>query len=153
MLFRSRGEGVGISPENKKTGQRTSLSPKPSPPGGGEQHITLTNARENNLKGITVNFPLRGLITVTGVSGSGKSSLVQDVLVPALYKTKGKTTDTPGAYDLLLGHQNIDDVVFVDQSPIGKSSRSNPASFVGADRKSTRLNSSHPSISRMPSSA
>ena len=51
--------------------------------------------------------------------------------MPALYKAKGKTTDAPGAYDLL-GHQNIDDVVFVDQSPIGKSSRSNPASFVGA---------------------
>ena len=98
-----------------------------------EQHvITVTGARENNLKSITVAFPLRGLVTVTGVSGSGKSSLVQDVLVPALYKAKGKTTDAPGAYDLLLGHQNIDDVVFVDQSPIGKSSRSNPASFVGA---------------------
>ncbi len=97
-----------------------------------DNRLTLTNARENNLKGITVNFPLRGLVTITGVSGSGKSSLVQDVLVPALYKAKGKTTDTPGAYDLLLGHQNIDDVVFVDQSPIGKSSRSNPASFVGA---------------------
>ena len=98
----------------------------------GTDEITLTNARENNLKGITVTFPLRGLVTITGVSGSGKSSLVQDILVPALYKAKGKTTDTPGAYDLLLGHQNVDDVVFVDQSPIGKSSRSNPASFVGA---------------------
>ena len=98
----------------------------------GTDELILTNARENNLKGITVSFPLRGLVTVTGVSGSGKSSLVQDILVPALYKAKGKTTDTPGAYDLLLGHQNIDDVVFVDQSPIGKSSRSNPASFVGA---------------------
>ncbi len=98
----------------------------------GPDEIILTNARENNLKGITVSFPLRGLVTVTGVSGSGKSSLVQDVLVPALYKAKGKTTDAPGAYDLLIGHQNIDDIVFVDQSPIGKSSRSNPASFVGA---------------------
>ena len=98
----------------------------------GTDEITLTNARENNLKGITVTFPLRGLVTITGVSGSGKSSLVQDILVPALYKAKGKTTDTPGAYDLLLGHQNVDDVMFVNQSPIGKSSRSNPASFVGA---------------------
>jgi len=99
---------------------------------GDEDRITLTNARENNLKGINVHFPLRGLVTITGVSGSGKSSLLQDILVPALYKAKGKTTDTPGSYDLLLGHQNVDDVVFVDQSPIGKSSRSNPASFVGA---------------------
>ena len=113
--------------------------PNPLPPAGagagasvGPYEIVLTNARANNLKGITVSFPLRGLVTITGVSGSGKSSLVQDILVPAMYKAKGKTTDTPGAYDLLLGHQNVDDVVFVDQSPIGKSSRSNPASFVGA---------------------
>ena len=98
-----------------------------------ERHrLALIGARENNLKGIDVQFPLHGLVTVTGVSGSGKSSLVQDVLVPALMKAKGKTTEAPGHYDLLLGHQNLDDVVFVDQSPIGKSSRSNPASFVGA---------------------
>ena len=98
----------------------------------GEAIITLTGARENNLKRIDVAFPLRGLITITGVSGSGKSTLVQDVLVPALYKAKGKATDAPGHYENLFGHQNVDDVVFVDQSPIGKSSRSNPASFVGA---------------------
>jgi excinuclease ABC subunit A len=97
-----------------------------------EGEITLTGARENNLKNITAHFPLRALVTVTGVSGSGKSTLIQDVLVPAMYKAKGKATDTPGAYDTLFGHQNVDDVVFVDQSPIGKSSRSNPASFVGA---------------------
>jgi excinuclease ABC subunit A len=98
----------------------------------GEGVVTLTGARENNLKNVTVTFPLRALVTVTGVSGSGKSSLIQDVLVPAMYKAKGKTTDTPGLYDTLFGHQHVDDVVFVDQSPIGKSSRSNPASFVGA---------------------
>jgi excinuclease ABC subunit A len=123
----------------------SNLSPSPAPgssPGQalsgslsratGEGEIILTGARENNLKNITVHFPLRALVTITGVSGSGKSSLIQDVLVPAMYKAKGKTTDTPGAYDTLFGHQNVDDVVFVDQSPIGKSSRSNPASFVGA---------------------
>jgi excinuclease ABC subunit A len=107
----------------------------PHPAGEGieiESVITLTGARENNLKNITVRFPLRALVTVTGVSGSGKSTLIQDVLVPAMYKAKGKTTDAPGAYEALFGHQNVDDVVFVDQSPIGKSSRSNPASFVGA---------------------
>ena len=132
------GEGQGergtatTSSNLARTSQGHPL-PNPSPlKGEGLDCITLTGARENNLKGIDVQFPLRGLVTVTGVSGSGKSSLVQDILVPALYKAKGKTTDAPGTYDLLLGHQNIDDVVFVDQSPIGKSSRSNPASFVGA---------------------
>ncbi len=94
--------------------------------------IAIVGARENNLKNLSVRFPLRALTTITGVSGSGKSTLIQDILVPALYKAKGKTTDAPGLYDTLYGHQNVDDVVFVDQSPIGKSSRSNPASFVGA---------------------
>ncbi len=94
--------------------------------------IALTGARENNLKAIDAALPLHSLVCITGVSGSGKSTLIQDILVPALYKAKGKTTDTPGLYDTLYGHQNVDDVVFVDQSPIGKSSRSNPASFVGA---------------------
>jgi excinuclease ABC subunit A len=94
--------------------------------------IQLTGVRENNLKKLDVQFPLRALVCITGVSGSGKSTLVENVLVPALYKAKGKPTETPGAYDMLFNHQLIDDVVFVDQSPIGKSSRSNPASFVGA---------------------
>jgi excinuclease ABC subunit A len=94
--------------------------------------IVLKGVRENNLRGLDVAFPLRALVCITGVSGSGKSTLVQNVLVPTLYKAKGKTTETPGAYDLLLNHQLVDDVVFVDQAPIGKSSRSNPASFVGA---------------------
>ncbi len=128
------GEGARRAGEGD-VATRSGRPPLPQPlphEGGGEYCITLTGARENNLKGIDVQFPLRGLVTVTGVSGSGKSTLVQDILVPALYKAKGKTTDAPGTYDLLLGHQSIDDVVFVDQSPIGKSSRSNPASFVGA---------------------
>ena len=94
--------------------------------------IVLTGVREHNLKGIDVRIPLGGLVTVTGVSGSGKSTLVQDVLVPALGKAKGQAGSTPGRYDMLLGHALVADVVFVDQSPIGKSSRSNPVSYVGA---------------------
>ncbi|MFN3630593.1 MAG: excinuclease ABC subunit A, partial [Casimicrobiaceae bacterium] len=94
--------------------------------------LRLEGVRANNLKNISVTIPLGGLVTITGVSGSGKSTLIEEVLVPALLKAKGKATDAPGAHDLLLGHPHIDDVVFVDQSPIGKSSRSNPVSYVGA---------------------
>ncbi|MCS6997238.1 MAG: excinuclease ABC subunit UvrA [Casimicrobiaceae bacterium] len=94
--------------------------------------IALQGVRANNLKGIDVTIPLGGLITVTGVSGSGKSTLVQDVLVPALRKAKGQPTEAPGTHEALFGAGNVAEVVFVDQTPIGKSSRSNPASYVGA---------------------
>ena len=94
--------------------------------------LILEGAREHNLKNITVDFPLQRLVTVTGVSGSGKSSLIQDVLAPALLRHFGKVTETPGVHDRLLGADHLSDVVFVDQSPIGKTARSNPASYVGA---------------------
>ncbi|MDH4114831.1 MAG: excinuclease ABC subunit UvrA, partial [Burkholderiaceae bacterium] len=94
--------------------------------------LVLQGAREHNLKSIDVEIPLRRLVCVTGVSGSGKSTLIQDVLYPALAKAKGKATETPGAFDRLLGDDWLDDAVFVDQSPIGKTTRSNPASYVGA---------------------
>ncbi|MGP1683690.1 MAG: excinuclease ABC subunit UvrA, partial [Giesbergeria sp.] len=94
--------------------------------------LILEGAREHNLKNITVDFPLQRLVTVTGVSGSGKSSLIQDVLAPALLRHFGKATETPGAHDRLLGVDHLSDVVFVDQSPIGKTARSNPVSYVGA---------------------
>ncbi len=94
--------------------------------------LILEGARQHNLRGISVEFPLQRLVTVTGVSGSGKSTLVQDILAPALLRQFGRATDAPGAHERLLGADHLSDVVFVDQSPIGKTARSNPVSYVGA---------------------
>ncbi|MDF2465853.1 MAG: uvrA2, partial [Ramlibacter sp.] len=94
--------------------------------------LILEGVREHNLQNVSVEFPLQRLVCVTGVSGSGKSSLIQDVLAPALTRHFGKATETPGLHDRLLGADHLSDVVFVDQSPIGKTARSNPASYVGA---------------------
>ena len=94
--------------------------------------LILEGARDHNLKNLTVEFPLQRLVCVTGVSGSGKSTLMQDILAPALLRQFGKATETPGLHDRLTGADHLTDVVFVDQSPIGKTARSNPASYVGA---------------------
>ena len=94
--------------------------------------LILEGARDHNLKNLTVEFPLQRLVCVTGVSGSGKSTLMQDILAPALLRQFGKATETPGLHDRLMGADHLTDVVFVDQSPIGKTARSNPASYVGA---------------------
>jgi excinuclease ABC subunit A len=94
--------------------------------------LILEGAREHNLQNVSVEFPLQRLVVITGVSGSGKSSLIQDVLAPALLRHFGKSTDSPGAHDRLLGADFLSEVVFVDQSPIGKTARSNPVSYVGA---------------------
>jgi excinuclease ABC subunit A len=94
--------------------------------------LILEGARDHNLKNLDVEFPLQRLVCVTGVSGSGKSTLMQDILAPALLRQFGKATETPGLHDRLMGADHLTDVVFVDQSPIGKTARSNPASYVGA---------------------
>ncbi len=94
--------------------------------------LILEGASDHNLKNISVEFPLQRLVCVTGVSGSGKSTLIQDILAPALMRHFGRATEAPGAHERLLGAELLSDVVFVDQSPIGKTARSNPASYVGA---------------------
>ena len=98
----------------------------------GNDFIEIQGASEHNLKHIDVAIPLQRLVCVTGVSGSGKSTLVQDVLYPALLKARGKPTETPGVHRGLLGAEKVSEVVMVDQSAIGKTTRSNPASYVGA---------------------
>ena len=101
-------------------------------PSGKTAHIDLRGATEHNLKNIDVTIPLRHLVCITGVSGSGKSTLVQDVLYAALLRAKGKPTEGPGAFRELIGHERVAEAVMVDQSPIGRTTRSNPASYVGA---------------------
>ena len=100
--------------------------------GDNTPRLVLEGVREHNLKNVDVEIPLQRLVCITGVSGSGKSTLVQDVLAPALLRHFGKATDTPGIHSRLLGADMLSEVVFVDQSPIGKTARSNPSSYVGA---------------------
>jgi excinuclease ABC subunit A len=94
--------------------------------------LVLEGVSEHNLKHVDVEIPLQRLVCITGVSGSGKSTLIQDVLAPALLRHFGRATETPGAHKRLMGAELLSDVVFVDQSPIGKTARSNPVSYVGA---------------------
>ncbi len=94
--------------------------------------LRIEGAAAQNLKDIDVAIPLGRLVCLTGVSGSGKSTLLEEVLYRALLRARGKPTETPGTHRALTGHESIDDVVLVDQSPIGRTTRSNPASYVGA---------------------
>ena len=93
--------------------------------------LTVKGAAENNLKNITVRFPLGVMTCVTGVSGSGKSSLVNEILYKALAKKLNRARTIPGKYKEILGAENLDKIIAIDQSPIGRTPRSNPATYTG----------------------
>lgn len=97
----------------------------------GRGYITISGARENNLKDITVKIPIGTFTLITGVSGSGKSSLVTDSLAPALENKVNHAHHVTGKFDRIYGAQKLDKVVSIDQSPIGRTPRSNPATYVG----------------------
>ncbi|WP_061841329.1 excinuclease ABC subunit UvrA [Tetragenococcus halophilus] len=96
---------------------------------GNKKNITLTGAQENNLKNINVKFPLGKFITVTGVSGSGKSTLINDILKKALAQRLNKNSKKPGKFKKITGFENIEKIIDIDQSPIGRTPRSNPATY------------------------
>lgn len=111
-------------------GVRTIAVPKERRKGNGK-YITIRGAKGNNLKNVDVSFPLGELIVVTGVSGSGKSTLINETLQPILSQHFYRSLKKPMAYDSVEGIDNIDKVVNVDQSPLGRTPRSNPATYTG----------------------
>ncbi|CAI8009895.1 UvrABC system protein A [Geodia barretti] len=113
------------------SGRKRIPVPEERRPGNGKS-IAVTGARENNLQGIDVEFPLGLLGCVTGVSGSGKSTLVYDILYKRLAQAVAQGRDRPGDHDEITGIEHIDKVVNIDQSPIGRTPRSNPATYTGA---------------------
>ena len=134
------GEGGGAVMYSGAARRDSHFPPPPSDPpatkptrSGAGRSLMIRGARQHNLKDIDVEIPLNRLVSITGVSGSGKSSLIRDCLYNGYLRSqRGVSNVDPGAYSSLEGVENVEDIVFVDQSPIGRSTRSNPATYVKA---------------------
>jgi excinuclease ABC subunit A len=113
-------------PKSKAKSQKPKIQDK------SQKFLTIKGAKEHNLKNIDVNIPLEKFVCVTGVSGSGKSSLINDILARALLRKFYRAKDDPGQHKEILGTENLNKIVLVDQSPIGRTPRSNPATYTGA---------------------
>ncbi|MBI1746930.1 MAG: excinuclease ABC subunit UvrA [Acidobacteria bacterium] len=135
IVYQGLGSGIVDAPESltgRYLRQTLQIIVPASRRKGNGKTLELMGVSAHNLKAIDVRIPLGMMVCVTGVSGSGKSTLVHDVLYKALQKSKGLTHEEPGAHRSRRGEHNVGDIVLVDQSPIGKSSRSNPVSYIGA---------------------
>lgn len=113
-------------------GEATIAVPNPRRPFNKSRSLVLEGATTNNLQDVTARIPLGALVCITGVSGSGKSSLIHETLVPAVSLKLGNTAATPGEYRGLKGTHWIDKIIEIDQAPIGRTPRSNPATYIGA---------------------
>lgn len=112
------------------SGQKTIAVPKKRRAGSGNS-LVIKNARENNLRNLDVEIPLNKLVVVSGVSGSGKSSLINDILAKELQARLHRASTVPGRHDEIVGIKQLDKAIIIDQSPIGRTPRSNPATYTG----------------------
>lgn len=110
------------------SGKKKIPVPKTRRKGNGKK-IRITGASENNLKNVTVDFPLGKFVAVTGVSGSGKSTLINQILKKALAQKINRNSNKPGKFKKMTGHEEVDKIISIDQSPIGRTPRSNPATY------------------------